>query len=89
MLLALRFIRDLKGPVTIHEFGIDTDGWAASHCQIGGPEASSRVIFDWLDLVVLKGKMLEPAKFDPTRIRKHHRGADLDQVLEAIHCCVI
>ena len=33
-LSALRFIKDLSGPVTIRMFGFD-EGWAATHCQIG------------------------------------------------------
>jgi hypothetical protein len=89
VMLALRFIRELKGPVTIHEFGTDSDGWAASHCQMGGPETSNTVIFDWLDKVVLKGIPLKPSKFDPRLLKKHHHGKDLDQVLETIRCSMI
>ncbi len=87
--LALRFIGDIKGPVTLHEFRVATDGWAASHCQIGGPEAASAVIFDWLDLVVLQGAHLEPTRFDPSAILRYHPGPDVVRLIERIHCSVI
>jgi hypothetical protein len=89
ILLALRFISDLKCPVTIHEFGIITDGWAASHCQIGGTETSNNVIFDWLDKVVVKGMKLEPSKFDISILKKYHCGKDLDEITENIWCSII
>lgn len=87
--LALRFIGDIKGPVTVHEFRIATDGWAASHCQIGSPGAASAVIFDWLDRVILQGTSLEPARFDPTAILRYHRGPDIEPLIERIHCSVV
>ena len=89
ILLALRFISDMKCPVTIHEFGIDTDGWAASHCQIGAAETANYVIFDWLDKVVVKGMQLEPSKFDTAMLKKYLHGIDLDQVTKNIRCSVI
>lgn len=87
--LALRFIGDIKGPVAIHEFRIAIDGWAASHCQIGSPEAASAVIFDWLDRVVLQGVNLEPARFDPSAILRYHRGPDIEPLIERIRCSVV
>ena len=83
-LLALRFISEMKCPVTIHEFAIETDGWAASHCQIGGPEAANAVIFDWLDKVVVKGQKLEPVPFDTTILKKYFRGPELDRITEGV-----
>jgi hypothetical protein len=50
-LSALRFIRDLCCPVNVHMFGFD-EGWAASHCHIGGLAPMQAVIFDWLDKAV-------------------------------------
>ena len=53
-LSAVRFISEMTCPTTIHEFGIDKDGWAASHCQIGGVNAASAVLLDWLDKTLIK-----------------------------------
>jgi hypothetical protein len=89
VLLGLRFISDLKCPVTIHEFGIITDGWAASHCQIGGTETSNNVIFNWLDNVVVKGMRLEPSRFDTSMLKKYFKGKDLDEITESIWCSTI
>ena len=89
VLLGLRFISQLQCPVTIHEFSIAGDGWAASHCQIGGPEAANRVIFDWLDRVVVKGERLEPTKFDTGILQKYFRGKELDEITENIQVSVI
>lgn len=88
-LLALRFISDLKCPVTIHEFSIATDGWAASHCQIGGTETANNVIFDWLDKVVVKGMKLELSKLDTSMLKKYFKGKDLDEITESIRCSII
>ena len=89
VMLSLKFIHDLKCPVTIHEFSMAADGWAASHCQIGAPECASRVIFDWLDRVVIKGERLETSKFDIDLLEKYFQGKDLDEILEDIRCSII
>jgi len=89
VMLSMRFLHDLKCPLTIHEFSIASDGWAASHCQIGAPECASRVIFDWLDKVVIKGEKLELGRFDNQLLDKYFHGKDLDELLESIHCSVI
>ena len=88
-LLALEFVSEIKGPVTMHEFGIDTDGWAASHCQVGGTEMGNIVIFDWLDQVVVQGKRLEPARLDPGMVNKYFKGKDLDRIIARICCSTI
>jgi hypothetical protein len=88
-LLAMRFISEMKCPLTIHEFTIAEDGWAASHCQIGGPETANRVIFDWLDKVVVKGLKLEPRPFDASIANKYFRGKELDQIVTTLRCSVI
>jgi hypothetical protein len=88
-LSALCFISEMKCPVTIHEFTIADDGWAASHCQIGGPETANRVIFDWLDKVVVKGLKLETKQFDASIANKYFHGKDLDQIIAALRCSVI
>ena len=89
MQLCLRFISQLKCPVTVHEFGIASDGWAASHCQIGGPETANTVIFDWLDKVVVKGMKLDPGRFDTTMLKKYYHGRDLDELTKNIQCSII
>ena len=85
-LLGLQFISELKCAVTIHEFGIAADGWAASHCQIGGSEAANAVIFEWLDKVVIKNIRLEPAQFDATLLKKYFKGEELERVTNSIRC---
>ncbi len=82
-LSAIRFISELTYPTTIHEFGYDKDGWAASHCQIGGVSAASVVIFDWLDKT-LNNKDQAAAKIWPdwSMIKKYHGCKELDKILE-------
>jgi len=89
VMLALRFISQLQCPVTIHEFSIAGDGWAASHCQIGGPETANRVIFDWLDRVVVKGERLEAKKFDTSILQKYFRGVELEEITENMRVSII
>jgi hypothetical protein len=88
-LLALEFVSEIKGPVTMHEFGIDTSGWTASHCQIGGTETGNIVIFDWLDQVVLQGKKLETARFDAKMVNKYFNGKELDRITANIRCSTV
>ncbi len=47
----LDYISRLNGPVDMHVFDYG-EGWAASHCQVGGLSAAQGVIFDWLDRTV-------------------------------------
>jgi pimeloyl-ACP methyl ester carboxylesterase len=88
-LLAMEFISEIKGPVTMHEFEINKVGWAASHCMIGGTEAGNTVIFDWLDRVVLQGIKLESTAFDPSIANKYFKGKELDRIVAKIHCSII
>ncbi len=89
VMLGLRFISELQCPVTIHEFDIATDGWAASHCQIGGPETSNTIIFDWLDKVVIKGLKLELGRFDTTILGKYYHNRDLVEQTKNIRCSIV
>ncbi len=89
VMLGLRFISELQCPVTIHEFDIATDGWAASHCQIGGPETSNTIIFDWLDKVVVKGLRLELGRFDTTILEKYYHSRDLVEQTKNIRCSIV
>ena len=50
-LSALRFIDKLAGPVSLQVVGFD-EGWAASHCQIGGLAAMQALVFEWLEKAV-------------------------------------
>lgn len=50
-LSALRFIGKLAGPVSLQIFGYD-QGWAATHCQIGGLAPMQALVFDWLEKAV-------------------------------------
>ena len=84
-LSAIRFISELTYPTTIHEFGIDKDGWAASHCQIGGVNAASTVIFDWLDKTLIKKEhTTAKVRQDWSMVKKYHSCKELDQILECM-----
>ncbi|MGP0089790.1 MAG: alpha/beta hydrolase family protein [Xanthobacteraceae bacterium] len=61
-LSALRFIKDLSGPVTIRMFGFD-EGWAASHCQIGALAPMQALVFDWLDKAMREDEPLPKRDF--------------------------
>lgn len=56
-----RFLARLKGPGWVHEFGFE-DGWAASHCQIGAPMALEKVVYDWLDMVLVHPERQRPMR---------------------------
>jgi hypothetical protein len=82
-LSAMRFISELACPTTIHEFGIETDGWAASHCQIGAVNAAAVVIFQWLERTVIhKDRAAVKTRLDWSRIKKYHGCKELDLLLE-------
>jgi len=82
-LLALQFISELTCPTTIYEFEIEKDGWAASHCQVGGAGQTNIVLFDWLDKTVnQKNSMISAApKPDWSVLRRHHHNKDLEEIL--------
>jgi hypothetical protein len=85
VLSAIRFISELTCPATIHEFRMDADGWAASHCQIGGVNAASEVIFDWLDRTLLHADPAPPSRRpDWSLVRKYHGSRELDHILKKI-----
>jgi pimeloyl-ACP methyl ester carboxylesterase len=46
-----QYLAELTCPVTIHEFDY-SQGWAASHCQVGNVRAAHTVVFDWLERTV-------------------------------------
>jgi len=83
VLSAVRFISELTCPTTIHEFAMDKDGWAASHCQIGGVNTASTVIFDWLDKTLINQDQA-PARVrqDWSMVKKYHGCKELDKILE-------
>jgi len=57
-LSALRFIKNLSGPVTIRMFGFDA-GWAASHCQVGALATMQATVFDWLERAVCEKRLCQ------------------------------
>ena len=82
----LRFIQQLTCPVSVRMFDY-SDGWAASHCHIGGLAALHRVLFDWLDTAVhhperLPRHDLEEKVFDvfAKYMRSHQATKELDQL---------
>jgi hypothetical protein len=81
--LALQFISELTCPTTIYEFEIDKDGWAASHCQVGGAGQTNIVLFDWLDKTVNeKNSMIaEAQKPDWGVLKRHHHNKELEEIL--------
>ncbi|MDR3561771.1 MAG: alpha/beta hydrolase [Negativicutes bacterium] len=84
-LSAVRFISEMTCPTTIHEFGIDKDGWAASHCQIGGVNAASAVILDWLDKTLIKrDQAMGKVRHDWSMVKKYHGCKELEGLLESM-----
>jgi pimeloyl-ACP methyl ester carboxylesterase len=65
-LSALRFISKLSCPVSVRMFGFQ-EGWAATHCQVGGLAAMQAVVFDWLDRAVN----------DPDHLPRHDIGENV------------
>jgi hypothetical protein len=47
-LSAAKFLRDLKAPAWMHDFGYES-GWAATHCQMGAQTALQELTLDWLE----------------------------------------
>jgi hypothetical protein len=84
-LSAIEFVGELTCPVTIHEFTLERDGWAASHCQIGGIDAARGVVFHWLDRTLIsKDRTPETVRPDWSLIRKYHRCRELDRLLQKV-----
>jgi len=85
VLSILRFVNELTCPVAIHMFDY-TDGWAASHCQIGALSAAQAVIFDWLDRAVNKNDRL--VNTDSLHawdvLNKYHHNSELVQLQKSI-----
>ena len=81
--LALQFVSELTCPTTIYEFEIEKDGWAASHCQVGGGDQAVIVLFDWLDKTVNHRESMFTAvpKPDWSVLRRHHHEKKLEEVL--------
>jgi hypothetical protein len=57
VLSVLRFIKELTCPVAVHMFSYE-DGWAATHCQIGGIAPLQAVVFDWLEKAISQNGQL-------------------------------
>lgn len=80
------FIHELKCPISVRMFDYD-DGWAATHCHIGGLAALHRVLFDWLETAVhrperLKRYDVEDKVFEVLAkyVRSHEGKRTLDQL---------
>jgi hypothetical protein len=50
-LSAAKFLRDLRAPAWLHDFGYES-GWAATHCQMGAQTALQELTLDWLETKV-------------------------------------
>lgn len=82
----LKFIQQLTCPVSVHMFDYD-DGWAATHCHVGGLAALHGVLFDWLDKAVHHPERLprhdvEDTVFDVLgrHMRSHDAKRELNQL---------
>ena len=84
VILALQFISELNCPTTIYEFEIDKDGWAASHCQIGGANQANIVIFDWLEKTFNNKNSIikETPNHDWSILKRHHNNKELEKILQ-------
>ena len=90
VLSTLRFIRDLPGPVAMHEFAY-ADGWAASHCSVGDEGPSQRVIFDWLDETVMKKEPSAKTNSRPdwSLLKKYQHNREIDNLLQGIRVRIV
>jgi len=82
----LRFVNELTCPVAIHEFAY-TDGWAASHCQIGAFSLAQAVVFDWLDRVVNKKEQFvaTDSLHSWDLLNKYHHTNEMMKLEQTIH----
>ncbi len=83
-LTALQFMKDLPRPASFHEFLFD-EGWAASHCQVGGAGTSQPVIFDWLEKVVNDaGGLPQPTPAKSLKLSRYFGGKAVNALLDGI-----
>lgn len=75
----LRFMNDVVSEVDIHQFTYK-DGWAASHCQIGGLALAQEVIFKWLDKKMNFIVESEKKPFDWTLVNKYFRSKTFSEL---------
>lgn len=85
-LAALDFILKVRAPISVRMFSYE-DGWAASHCHVGGLAALQSVLFDWLEDTMAKpdrspGREIDSKVFDV--VAKHVRGGKNGAALEAL-----
>jgi hypothetical protein len=86
------FLSELRCPAAIHEFTYE-DGWAATHCQIGGLGALQAVIFNWLDRVLTTKELstkpdLANFSFD-TMLKYHKKNHELLELAKSIRISTI
>lgn len=81
----IRWMRELKAPLTIRAFGYD-EGWAATHCQVGAISSMQALVFDWLEVAVD-----DPARLpavDPGSIvdlaKAHWRGSEIREEMDKL-----
>lgn len=81
----LRFVNELMCPVAIHMFEY-TDGWAASHCQIGALSLAQAVVFDWLDRTVNnKDRFIKPDSLHTWNVlNKYHHNSEIAKLQKSI-----
>jgi pimeloyl-ACP methyl ester carboxylesterase len=81
----LRFVNELTCPAAIHMFDY-TDGWAASHCQIGAHSLAQAVVFDWLDRTVNKNEHLleTDSQHAWDVLNKYHHTSEIVQLQKSI-----
>jgi pimeloyl-ACP methyl ester carboxylesterase len=86
----LRFANELTCPTAIHMFDY-TDGWAASHCQIGALSLAQAVIFDWLDRTVNNNDRSVNADSQHTWdvLNKYHHTSEMVQLQKRIRISAI
>jgi dienelactone hydrolase len=82
----MTFIQQLTSPVSVRMFDYN-DGWAASHCHVGGLAGLHRVLFDWLETAVhhperLPRRDVEDKVFDVLAkyVRSHEGRHNLEQL---------
>ena len=85
----LRFVSELRVPVTVRTFGYE-DGWAATHCQVGAISAMQAVVFDWLDRAVAEPSKLPLLDLGTTLevMRAHWHNAELEDAVARLGAAI-
>jgi len=87
----MQFISELQCPFSLKIYGIEEDGWAASHCQMGALSDMTDLVFDWLDNASKDKSEIIKSYTEPdwSLITKYHNSRELDEILHRIRLHIV